>query len=315
MRYKQLMSLVYGSTWAIIPDKLDALCEVMDVLATGDKISDEQIAAATKRRAGRPKSIEGAVAMLPLSGVIAQHASVVSDSSGGTSTTDFGHAFQDLMADSRVGAVVIPIHSPGGSVYGLHELSKIMFDARGTKPVIAVADSLAASAAYNLGTAVDELVVTPGGEVGSIGTIARHVDTSGAESQSGVVTTIVSKGKHKNDRSPHEPLTEQALGDMTEQVERYYDMFVSDVARNRGVSESSVRNGFGEGRVVGAVEAVKLGMADRIDTLDNVVAGLLKRQKRKGTGSRAAAMNRNRVEVMKHGCGICATRLSTHPFD
>lgn len=93
------------------------------------------------------------------------------------------------------------------------------------------------------------------------------------------------------------------MADIQEQVNRYYDMFVADVARNRGVSESAVRNGFGEGRAVGAQEAVRLGMADRIDTLDNVVAGLMKRQKRKGSASRAAAtVRRHRVDALQVAC-------------
>jgi ClpP class serine protease len=54
-------------------------------------------------------------------------------------------------------------------------------------------------------------------------------------------------------------------------VNDYYGMFVKAVAKGRGVKVSAVKNGFGEGRVVTAEEAVTLGMADSVATLDDVL--------------------------------------------
>ena len=55
-------------------------------------------------------------------------------------------------------------------------------------------------------------------------------------------------------------------------MEEYHEMFVSAVARNRGVTPLTVRKKFGEGRVFGAEQAVELGMADRIGTFDSTLA-------------------------------------------
>jgi ClpP class serine protease len=49
-------------------------------------------------------------------------------------------------------------------------------------------------------------------------------------------------------------------------------MFVDRVAAGRNVTSDAVRNGFGEGRMVGAAQAVKLGMADRIATMKDTLA-------------------------------------------
>ena len=154
---------------------------------------------------------------------------------------------------------------------GVEELSAEIFQARGQKPITAVANSLAASAAYWIATAADELVVTPSGEVGSIGVFAAHEDVSGMLEQAGVKVNLVSAGRYKTEGNPFEPLTEEARASIQGRVDEYYEQFVSAVARNRGVKRSEVRNGFGEGRVVGAKQAVSLGMADRVGTLDETI--------------------------------------------
>jgi signal peptide peptidase SppA len=181
--------------------------------------------------------------------------------------------------DARIGAIVFDVNSPGGSVTGVDELSKMIYDARGSKPIVAVANHLMASAAYWIGTAADELVVTPSGEVGSIGVFAAHQDVSAAMEKEGVKTTLISAGKYKTEGNPFEPLTDEAHASIQARVDDYYSMFTKAVARNRGVNVADVRGGFGEGRVVGAQQAVSLGMADRVATLDDVISGLTRRQR------------------------------------
>ena len=51
-------------------------------------------------------------------------------------------------------------------------------------------------------------------------------------------------------------------------------MFVRAVARNRSVKIADVTGGFGEGRVVGATQAVKLGMADRVESMEQTLSRL-----------------------------------------
>ncbi len=71
-------------------------------------------------------------------------------------------------------------------------------------------------------------------------------------------------------------------------VDEYYDMFVKAVATYRGAAPAAVRDGYGQGRVVGAKEALELNMADRIETLDETIARL-SRSKRAQSPRRAAA--------------------------
>lgn len=275
---RRTLSAVCGESWAIVPDKLYAIVELLELRISGGRLTAEEIEARVGNRPGRPRAISGGVAVLPLIGVISQRMNMITESSGGTSTDLFGADFDRAMADDSIGAVVLDVDSPGGSVFGVAELSRKIFQARGTKPIVAIANSLAASGAYWIGSAADEFVVTPGGEVGSIGVVAAHTDISGAEANEGIKTTLVSAGKKKTLGNPHEPLDEDGLASVQARVDTYYGMFVADIARNRGVSVPAVRNGFAEGDVVGAVEAVELGMVDRIDTLEGVMGRLVKRQ-------------------------------------
>lgn len=213
------------------------------------------------------------VSILGVLGLISQRSAQVDDISGpgGTSIERLTQRFRAALADQSVKAIVLDVDSPGGGVYGVEELADEISGARGKKPVVAVANSLAASAAYWLASAADELVVTPSGEVGSIGVFAAHEDISKMLEQEGVDITLISAGKFKLEGNPFEPLGEEARDAIQARVDEYYHAFIKSVAQGRGAKAEAVRKGFGQGRVVGAKEAIAQGMADREETLDNTV--------------------------------------------
>ena len=261
--------------WAILPNKLAALEEIVARHVAGEKLSAEEVETRIHGASRPPERRVNTVAVLPLFGTIFPRANLMTDISGATSAERFGAQFDQLLKDPNVGAIVIDVNSPGGQVGGIEELSQKIFDARGQKPIIAVANHLMASAAYWIGTSADELVVSPSSEVGSIGVFAVHEDMSAALEQAGLKVSIIREGKFKAEGNPYEPLSEEARAAIQARVSEIYDAFVSSVARNRAVNAAAVRAGFGEGRVVGAQEAVKLGMADRIATLEDTITRLL----------------------------------------
>lgn len=280
--YSHILQLVRTSPWAIMDAKLAEVYSFLlrksgELGAFDDRGGDEahQAELGVIDAKSRPAaSVQGAVAVMPLFGVLAQRMDMMSEFSGGTSTENFGKKFQAAVNDPTIKAIVLNIDSPGGSVYGTQELGNIIFEARQKKHVVAIANSLAASAAYWIGSAADEFVVTPGGQVGSIGVITVHEDWSEAYAKAGVKPTIIQAGKFKSEGTYYKPLDEEALTAIQSDVDYYYNEFVTAVARNRGVNAKEVRNGFGQGRVVTSDEAKKLGMVDRIDTLDGVLARL-----------------------------------------
>lgn len=246
---------VAAMPWALMPECLAIIANPF--------VSD-----ITARPANVTPGPSGGIAVIPLNGVITQHP----DWLGDTSVDEFYTAFAAAITDPSVGAVLVSIDSPGGSVYGIQELSQAMIAARELKPIVAIANSLAASAAYWIGCSASEFYCTPSGEVGSIGVWQAHMDFSGALEKAGIKTTLISAGKYKVEGNPFQPLDKDALSFLQSRVDDYYNAFAGAVAAARGVAVSVVKNGMGEGRVLGAQEAVKQNMIDGVMTMPQVIS-------------------------------------------
>jgi len=270
-------------------------------------------AEATSTMGASPAS--SAIAVLNVFGVISQRMAMMDDLSGGggASTEQIAKLFRRAVKDPAVKAIVLNVDSPGGGVYGVRELADEIFAARDQKPVVAVANSLMASAAYWLGASASEVSVTPGGEVGSIGVFSAHEDLSKALDVEGVKVTLISAGRFKTEANPYEPLSDEARAAIQASVDDYYDAFVKAVARGRGVAPSKVRSGYGQGRVLPADRARSEGMVDRVETLDEAVARMMKRY-RLGGGAQAfdvAPGLNDRVDFVEPAAAAEAERPTT----
>lgn len=269
--YELIARYVMNTPWAIVPEKLDVMLGILAIRMAGGQVAPEEIAAAMNGRRNEGARQAGSIAVLPLYGTVAHRMDMMVESSGGTSTVQFSKALRGALADNQVSGIVIDIDSPGGSADGVPELAREIWQARQTKPIVGVANSLAASAAYWIGSAASELWAAPSAEVGSIGVWAAHQDMTAYYEREGIKTTLVRAGKYKAETNPYEPLTDDARAYLQTRVDEAYDMFVADVAKQRGVSRDTVRGGFGEGRVVTARKAKELGMVDRVGTLDEAI--------------------------------------------
>lgn len=277
----QFLAWALATPWALQPERLSAYAALLAQRYATGRIDTPTPDAAVKR-AGNPR--QGSIAVVPVYGTIMQRASQLDMCTGGTSTEAISKALRDANADESVASILLDIDSPGGSVYGVSELAAEIRASR--KPVTAVANSLAASAAYWLGTAAAELYVTPGGEVGSIGVWQAHEDWSQALAEQGVQVTLISAGKYKTEGHPYGPLPEDARAFLQQRTDEYYAAFTRDVAKGRRVSVDAVRNGMGQGRVLGATQAVTEGMVDGIMTMDQVI------KRMQAGGGRSAAERR-----------------------
>ena len=280
-----LISEFLTTPWALMPDRLQAMTAVLTRWSSDEPLSDETLFQVNADRVLRDTrkqfaaaSAGSGIAVLPLYGVVTQRGNMVDDISGpgSTSTQKFTSALRNVLADDTVGQILIDIDSPGGSVYGVAELASEIVKARAQKPVVAVANSLAASAAYWIGCSAGEFYVTPGGEVGSIGVWQAHFDYSKALEEEGVKPTLISAGKFKVEGNPYVPLDPEAQAFMQSRVDDYYNAFIKAVAKGRGVSVADVRDGMGEGRVLGADAALAANMVDGIATFDDVLAKMQK---------------------------------------
>ena len=275
-RYSHIAQAVFGQPWAIEPETYAKIVDLVHLRNAGVTLTRADVEA---RIGGdgrdRPETdVVGGVGVISCFGVIAQRMNLFASISGGTSTEQMTAEFRALRDDPKVKAILFAIDSVGGTVYGVEELASEIRESRGTKPIIANASSLAASAAYWIGSQADRLFVTPGGDVGSIGVMSAHTDVSGAAEKAGIKTTFISAGKYKTEGHAFGPLSEDALAYRQKQVDATMTRFVRAIAAGRGVSEAAVRTGFGEGRLVNAADALALGMVDGIEPLDTTLARL-----------------------------------------
>lgn len=277
--YTHIRRALAAVPWAIVPEALDFLIEVVDRRIEDREPTAEEKAAALQAAARpAPAASSGSIAVLPVRGIISNRIGSMQNMSGGTSAEALQNALNQLVADPHVSAIVLDVDSPGGSVLGIQELADAIHQATATKPVYAVTNAVAGSAAYWLASQASELVVTPSGLVGSIGVFSVHVDRSQADAQDGVKRTLIKAGRFKAEGSDMEPLTDEARAAAQSQIDVYYDQFTRSVARGRGVSLANARGAkFGEGRMVTAADAVERGMADRVGTMAETLDRLQKK--------------------------------------
>lgn len=272
MKYEHIYAEVFHKPWAILPEKLATIAELVRMRAAGERLSDveirERIGAGPRPRPNTP----GTVALICVYGVISHRMNMMDDVSGGTSIEKLQASVRQAVADPSVKAIVFDVDSPGGSVDGVPELAEEILAARDKKKTVAVCNTMAASAAYWLACCASELVITPSGVAGSIGVFAAHEDVSKALETAGVRVSLISAGKYKVEGNPYEPLSDEAKAAIQDRVNAYYAMFTKGVAKARGVTAGAVRDGFGEGRLLMAADAVKENLADKIATLDDTLA-------------------------------------------
>lgn len=246
--------------WSILPEVLEAMLARLRAGTLPEPTAKpDEIVAVSKPG---PKS--GRVAQISVVGTITRRGSIWSDFFGGASVEGTIAALRSVAADDGISTVLLNIDSPGGTVDGLPELAAEVRKLRDSKHVVAMANSLAASAAYWLASQADEIVATPEALIGSIGVFTVHQDWSKMLDQMGIKTTYISAGKYKVEANPDQPLTEEAQQHLQSIVDEAYGLFVADVAKGRNVTAAQVRSDYGQGRVLTAKDAKAAGMIDRI---------------------------------------------------
>ncbi len=273
LRLGNVLAFLNGSPWAVLPEKLDEIQALLSAHVNGQALPPRADPYAARREATRSTS-RGAIAIVPVYGVLVPRAGMMTDYSGATSAMAVGQAVTAAANDPNVGTIVLDMDSPGGNCFGITEAAAAIAEAARTKRVVAVVNHSCASAAYFLASQASEIVASPSALVGNIGIIMMHIDASEAQAKAGVRVQLVTAGKYKHEGHGGQPLDAAALAHMQSIADDYYEQFTSAVAQARGVTPAEVANGFGEARILTAKQALAAGMIDRIGTMDSVLAEL-----------------------------------------
>src|SRR5690349_10913255 len=207
------LSELRQSPWAVRHEMADTLAGLVsrgEVPAVDFSAIDASAEAAAALR-GRGLQQHGDLAVIPLRGLITPRGSFLSLLFGGGGGLEaFRGALREALANDDVEGILLDVDSPGGSTDLVTETAAEIRAAREKKPITAIANTDAGSAAYALASQATELVVTPSGEVGSIGVFMLHWDESGFNERIGINLTYIYEGRYKIEGNPDEPLSEEA---------------------------------------------------------------------------------------------------------
>ena len=223
----------------------------------------------------RDYEVENGIAIIPVVGTLVRRTIGLEAQSGLMSYGLIAERLDAALQDTAVKAILLDIDSPGGEAGGVFDLADKIFAARKVKPIWAVANDEAFSAAYAIAAAADRIYLSRTGGVGSIGVIAVHLDQSVAEADAGLKYTAIYAGEHKNDLSPHEPLSDPARAQLQTEVDRVYALFTETVARMRGLDLAAIKET--EAALYFGEQSVAAGLADRIGTMGDALSDLTKK--------------------------------------
>jgi len=286
--------LIGSRPWAVerssaLWRELHRLASAVEVEIDAEAFAARQQAASFRERVGAQKV--GAVEVIPVQNIITQRFTWLTWMLDGTALEWLREAIAEAVADPDVAAIVLDVDSPGGSVDGLIEFAADLRSLAAQKPVVAVTNPMNASAALWATAGATEMILTPSGEIGSVGVYALHMDFSAALEADGVKPTFVYAGEFKTEGNPYEPLTEGALAALQAEVDHFYKAFLADVAKGRGTQVSTVAESYGQGRMVMPAAAQAAGMVDRVDTLAATVKRYQRGAAATGTSRRAEGLD------------------------
>lgn len=175
--------------------------------------------------------------------------------------------------DPRVKAIVLRINSPGGGVTASDTLYQEVrkFREKTGKPVVAYFQDVAASGAYFLACASDEIIAQRTSVTGSIGVIMLMTNLKGTLDYIGVRTDAITSGPMKDAGSPFRTMSAEERQLFQKMVNDFYAQFVDAVDAGRPDLTRQQVLTIADGRVYTANQALEVGLIDRIGTMDEAI--------------------------------------------
>ncbi|WDU57868.1 S49 family peptidase [Pseudemcibacter aquimaris] len=261
---RMIWSKAAGEPWAITPAGLET---ILDIAARQNE-PPEAVAAKLGRELQNTHRLEMRenIAVLPLVGPLFRYANLFTQISGASSYELLARDFTTALENPDVQAIVLNIDSPGGEVNGCAELADMVYEARGRKPVIAYASGDAASGAYWIAAAADEIVVSKTSALGSIGVVGVY--------QGGKDTDTVEVVSSQSPFKRLDPGSDEGRARLQKRIDAMAGVFVDAVAKYRGATAAHVQEHYGSGDVFIGGDAVSQGLADRVGSFEKLLSEL-----------------------------------------
>jgi signal peptide peptidase SppA len=266
------LDIVVSQPWVILESRADEYIRVISQPSSPETLEAYR---ANQHPRGERMGIRDGVAILNVEGPLFKKANLFVEFCGATSYEILRRDLQAALDDPAVKSILLNIDSPGGEANGCDELARAIYQARGKKPITAYVSGMAASGGYWIASAADRVVISELAVLGSIGVVLGVEDRSSADERRGVrkveIVSSQSPGKRPDVN------TEEGRTQIQTMVDDLAEVFVSAVAKHRGVSSKDVISKFGAGGVKIGAKAVAAGMADEVGQFEAVLSSLKQR--------------------------------------
>jgi ClpP class serine protease len=288
------LNAALNAVWAMEEQALENL---LVIAARQNDISPDGLEAyrAKNLASAERLQIRDKVAILNATGPMFKRANMMTALSGATSYDVLRRDLQ-AAADAGVSSLLMNVDSPGGEASGVNELAQAVYEMRDQMRIVAYVGGVGASAGYWLASAAQEIIVDPTAMLGSIG-VQVAFSEPGPKAGEKRFRFVSSQSPHKNADAD----TEAGAKGIQRTIDAMAQVFVDTVARNRGVTVSTVLGEFGKGGIFVGQNAVNAGLADRLGSFEGTFAELSgtgpARVVRSRKAERASAVTRGEMEA------------------
>jgi len=184
---------------------------------------------------------------------------------------------KEIEEDKNIKAVLLRVNSPGGTAVGGEELYKALARLNDVKPVVAIMDSLAASAGYMVTLGCERIFAHNGTITGSIGVIMQIPNLKELAEKLGVKINYVKTSPLKGSPDIFENASPEAMKILEVMMQDFYKYFVQTVSTERSIPPDTALK-LADGRVYSGREAVNNKLVDDIGGEHEALDWLVKNQ-------------------------------------
>ena len=184
----------------------------------------------------------------------------------------------DAAKDDAIKSVVLRVSSPGGSAYGSEQIWRALSKLKEKKPLVVSMGDYAASGGYYISCMADVIVAQPNTITGSIGIFGLIPNIQGLNEKLGLSYDGVKTNELGDAISLNRPFRPEERDLMQNYVNRGYELFVKRCADGRKKTTDQIK-AIAEGRVWTGVDALKIGLVDKIGGLDEAIVIAAKKAK------------------------------------
>ena len=258
---------IINQPWAISPQYLEQIATVYSNHLKGEKLDFKALGFGRDKQQ-RDFEVINNIAIIPVSGPLTPHSSFFSFFFGGTGMDDIKKNIQ--LAKNDGNKIILHIDSPGGTVAGAFELADFIKEQSKDISIRSFSDGQIASAAMLVSSATDKTFITgKTNQIGSVGVIARKVDFTEENKQSGVNVEEFISGKFKNVGSPDRKTDEFERTAIQNQVDTLFSLFAADISERRDIPVEKIVDM--QAKIFIGQEAIDNKLVDGVATLEELL--------------------------------------------